>query len=44
MDKETKMLLEEVEKGREDIAAGRLISHEEVEEELRRKWQVGRAG
>ena len=30
--------------GQADEEAGRLISHEEVANELRRKWLLGRAG
>ncbi len=33
-----------VEEGLADADAGRVIPQEQVEEELRRKWQVGRAG
>lgn len=31
-----------VERRRADAEAGRLIPHETVAEEMRRKWQVGR--
>lgn len=31
-----------VEEGRADVAAGRTLSQEEVEKEMRRKWQAGR--
>lgn len=34
-------VLQEVERGRADIAAGRTISHAEVADELRRKWLLG---
>jgi predicted transcriptional regulator len=37
-------VLQEVERGRADAAAGRLISHEQVADELRRKWLLGAAG
>jgi hypothetical protein len=30
--------------GLADADAGRVIPHEQVEEELRQKWQLGRAG
>lgn len=35
-------VIQMVERGRADAEAGRLISHEVVAEEMRRKWQVGR--
>ena len=31
-------VLQAVERGQEDAAAGRVISHEEVESAMRRKW------
>jgi predicted transcriptional regulator len=37
-------VLREVELGRGDVAAGRVVSHEEVADELRRKWLHGAAG
>ena len=37
-------VLQEVERGRADAAAGRLIPHEQVAEELRRRWLLGAAG
>lgn len=33
-----------IESGSADTEAGRTISHEEVEERLRRKWLLGTAG
>lgn len=36
-------VLQEVERGRADIAAGRVIPHAEVADELRRKWLLGAA-
>jgi len=36
-------VLQAVERGQEDAAAGRVISHEEVESAMRRKW-LRRAG
>lgn len=35
-------VIQMVERGKADAEAGRLISHEVVAEEMRRKWQVGR--
>ena len=35
-------VVQKVEQGLADVAAGRVISHEQVAEDLRRKWQVGR--
>ena len=35
-------VIQMVERGKADAEAGRLISHEMVGEEMRRKWQVGR--
>ena len=37
-------VLQEVELGRADADAGRLIPHEQVADELRRKWLLGAAG
>ena len=34
-------VLQEVERGRADIAAGRVIPHAQVADELRRKWLLG---
>ena len=34
-------VLRAVERGQEDVAAGRVISHEEVENAMRRKWLRG---
>ena len=34
-------VLQAVERGQEDVAAGRVISHEEVENAMRRKWLRG---
>jgi hypothetical protein len=34
-------VLQAVERGQADVAAGRTISHEEVESTLRRKWLRG---
>ena len=36
-------VLQEVEHGRADVAAGRTIPHDQVVEELRRKWLLGAA-
>lgn len=36
-------VLQEVERGRADIAAGRVIPHAQVADELRRKWLFGAA-
>lgn len=35
-------VLSAVKRGRADADAGRVISHDVVAEEMRRKWQVGR--
>ena len=35
-------VIQEVEKGRAQARAGNVIPHDEVEKELRRRWQVGR--
>ena len=37
-------VLRETEAGHADIAAGRVISHEEVGQELRQRWLLGRTG
>jgi predicted transcriptional regulator len=37
-------VLQSVERGRADVAAGRTVSHEEVEREVRKKWLLGAAG
>jgi hypothetical protein len=37
-------VVQEIERGLADAEAGRVISHEEVEESLRRKWLLGVAG
>jgi predicted transcriptional regulator len=37
-------ILQEVERGRADVQAGRLLPHEQVADELRRKWLLGAAG
>ena len=34
-------VLRAVERGQSDVAAGRTIPHERVEEDLRKKWQLG---
>ena len=34
-------VLQTIERGQEDVAAGRVISHEEVESAMRRKWLHG---
>jgi predicted transcriptional regulator len=36
-------VLQVVERGQADVAAGRVISHEEVESAMRRKWLRGGA-
>ena len=36
-------VLQEVEQGRADIAAGRTVPHAQVADELRRKWLLGAA-
>lgn len=36
-------VIQVVERGLEDVAHGRVIPHDAVADELRRKWQVGRA-
>ena len=37
-------VLQAVERGHEDVIAGRTIPHEQVVQELRRKWLLGNAG
>lgn len=37
-------VIQQVERGVADAEAGDIIPHEQVEEQLRKKWQVGRAG
>jgi predicted transcriptional regulator len=37
-------VLQAIARGEADEEAGRIIPHEQVEEELRRKWLLGRAG
>jgi predicted transcriptional regulator len=37
-------VVNEVEQGLADVAAGRLLSHDEVARRLRRKWALGAAG
>ncbi len=34
-------VVQAVERGQADVAAGRTIPHEQVEQELRRKWVLG---
>ena len=34
-------VLRAIERGQADVAAGRTLSHEDVEEELRRRWLLG---
>lgn len=36
-------VMEKIERGLADVAAGRTIPHEEVEAEMRRKWLLGNA-
>ena len=36
-------VIQAVERGLEDVDHSRIITHDAVAEELRRKWQVGRA-
>lgn len=36
-------VVQKVEDGLTDVAAGRTIPHDQVAEELRRKWQIGHA-
>lgn len=37
-------VIQEVEAGRNDVAAGRVTSHDQVVREMRRKWLIGAAG
>jgi predicted transcriptional regulator len=37
-------VLQEVERGRADVQAGRVLPHDQVADELRRKWLLGAAG
>jgi len=37
-------VIEKVQKGMAELDAGRGIPHEQVAEEMRRKWQVGDVG
>lgn len=37
-------VIQKIGNGVADADAGRLIPHEQVEEELRQRWQLGRAG
>jgi predicted transcriptional regulator len=37
-------VLQAVENGQSDVAAGRTIPHQQVVEELRKKWQLGDGG
>ena len=37
-------VLQQVELGLSDVSAGRVVSHEDVKNELRRKWLLGAAG
>ncbi len=37
-------IVQAVRRGKADIEAGRTMSHEEVAQELRKKWQIGAAG
>ena len=34
-------VLRAIERGQDDVTAGRTIPHEQVEEELRKKWLLG---
>jgi len=36
-------VIQAVERGLQDVAHGRVIRHDAIAAELRRKWQVGRA-
>ncbi len=36
-------VIQAVERGLEDVAQGRVIPHNEVADELRQKWLIGRA-
>jgi hypothetical protein len=37
-------VIQAIDRGLEDVEAGRTISHEQVAKELRRKWLLGAAG
>lgn len=37
-------VVQRIEEGLDDAAEGRTISHDQVAEDLRHKWQVGRTG
>lgn len=37
-------VLQQIERGREDVVAGRVLSHDQVAAELRHKWLLGAAG
>lgn len=37
-------VIHQVERGTSDVDAGRVMSHDEVAEQLRRKWLTGTAG
>ena len=37
-------VLQSIERGREDVEAGRTMSHEDVARELRKKWLASAAG
>lgn len=37
-------VIQAIDRGLQDVEAGRTISHEQVAEELRRKWLLGAAG
>ncbi len=37
-------VIQAIDRGLEDVDAGRTISHEQVTKELRRKWLLGAAG
>ncbi|MDA2926579.1 hypothetical protein MYX78_05000 [Acidobacteria bacterium AH-259-G07] len=36
-------VIQAVERGLDDVAEGRLIPHDVIADQLRRKWQIGRA-
>ncbi|MDA2924679.1 hypothetical protein MYX65_08505 [Acidobacteria bacterium AH-259-L09] len=36
-------VIQAVERGLDDVAEGRVIPHDAVADQLRRKWQIGRA-
>ena len=37
-------VVQAIDRGLEDVAAGRTLSHEQVAEELKKKWVLGAAG